>query len=182
MDNLLLVVTFSTALSAGLVAGVFFAFSTFIMRALARLPAPQGIAAMQSINVVVITPLFMLALFGTGIVCLLLAGYSLFKEPPLAGRMYLLTGGMIYFVSNVVVTIAFNVPKNNALAAANPASAEGSSSVGRLSRDLDRVEPCANDRSARRRCAPHGGDHPVTETSQDFYNASRHLHDKVDFD
>ena len=30
---------------------MFFAFSTFVMQALDRLPAPQGIAAMQSINV-----------------------------------------------------------------------------------------------------------------------------------
>lgn len=58
-----------SALGCGVAGGAFFAFSTFIMRALARLPAPQGIAAMQSINVVVITPLFMMALFGTGAAC-----------------------------------------------------------------------------------------------------------------
>jgi uncharacterized membrane protein len=31
-------------------AGVFFACSTFVMKALARLPANEGIAAMQSIK------------------------------------------------------------------------------------------------------------------------------------
>ena len=36
--------------AAGTVGGVFFAFSTFVMKALARLPHAQAIAAMQSIN------------------------------------------------------------------------------------------------------------------------------------
>ena len=123
MDNPLVVVTFSTALGCGLVGGVFFAFSNFIMSALARLPAPQGIAAMQSINLAVITPLFMGALFGTGAACLFLAGYSLFTWPG-AGAAYLLAGGTLYFLGVVVVTIVFNVPRNNALAGVNPAGAD----------------------------------------------------------
>ncbi|GAB4198563.1 MAG: hypothetical protein Fur006_48470 [Coleofasciculaceae cyanobacterium] len=53
------------ALGCGLVAGVFFAFSTFVMSALARLQAAQGITAMQSINITAINPPFMVALFGT---------------------------------------------------------------------------------------------------------------------
>ena len=54
-----------TALGCGVIAGVFFAFSTFVMCALARLPAAQGIAAMQSINVLAMTPPFMIAMFGS---------------------------------------------------------------------------------------------------------------------
>ena len=76
---------------------------------------------MQAINITVITPLFMLALFGTGMACLFLAGYALLGAAR-ADRMYLLTGSTMYFISNIVVTIVFNVPKNNALAAANPAA------------------------------------------------------------
>jgi len=60
--------TFAAALSSGLVAGVFFAFSSFVMPALGRIRPDQGIAAMQSINVTVITPGFMLALFGTAVI------------------------------------------------------------------------------------------------------------------
>ena len=56
------VLMFGTALGCGLIAGVFFAFSAFVMKALARLPAAQAIAAMQSINIVAVTPLFMTAL------------------------------------------------------------------------------------------------------------------------
>ena len=53
-----------------MVAGVFFAFSTFVMPALRRLPAAHGVAAMQSINVLAVTPVFMTALFGAGVGCL----------------------------------------------------------------------------------------------------------------
>jgi hypothetical protein len=54
LDPWLVVLAFAGALGSGLMAGAFFAFSTFVMRALARLPAAEGIAAMQSINVAAI--------------------------------------------------------------------------------------------------------------------------------
>lgn len=57
--------TVAAVLGCGLNAGVFFAFSGFVMAALRRLPAPQGIAAMQSINVTAVRPPLMAALFGT---------------------------------------------------------------------------------------------------------------------
>jgi len=61
------------ALGSCLIAGVFFAFSSFVLPALARLPAPLGVAAMQSINVVVLNPLFLGTFFGTAILSLVLA-------------------------------------------------------------------------------------------------------------
>ena len=61
------------ALGSGLIAGVFFAFSGFVMTALARLPAMQGIAAMNSINVAVINAAFLGVFFGPGALCLALA-------------------------------------------------------------------------------------------------------------
>ena len=67
-DRLLRVLTLISALGCGLVGGIFFAFSAFVMKALNRLPPAQGIAAMQSINVTVINPLFMTAFFGTAAV------------------------------------------------------------------------------------------------------------------
>jgi uncharacterized membrane protein len=102
-DDALVVVIFATALSCGLVGGVFFTFSTFILAALARLPAREGIAAMQAINITVITPPFMLALFGTGVACLVLAGDEL-VAPRSPDTPYLVTGGLLYLVGNVVVT------------------------------------------------------------------------------
>jgi uncharacterized membrane protein len=60
IDHLLFALTLVAALGCGLMAGVFFAFSAFVMKALARLPLAQGIAAMQSINVAVINPIDLL--------------------------------------------------------------------------------------------------------------------------
>ena len=56
MSGVLYAATLVTALGCGLVAGVFFAFSTFVMAALRRLKPEEGIAAMQSINILAVTP------------------------------------------------------------------------------------------------------------------------------
>lgn len=66
IDDLIFVLTFASALGCGLIAGVFFAFSAFVMKALARLPPVQGIAAMQAINVAVLNRWFFAAFFGNG--------------------------------------------------------------------------------------------------------------------
>ncbi len=113
-------------LGCGIIAGVFFAFSTFVMPALARLKPPEGIAAMQSINIMAINPLFMTALFGTAVICLFLAGFSLLKWHQ-SKAVYLLVGSLLYLVGTVGVTIAFNVPLNDALAKVDPSSIEGAS-------------------------------------------------------
>jgi uncharacterized membrane protein len=113
------------ALGCGLIAGVFFAFSTFVMQALAQQPAAQGITTMQSINITVINPWFMTAFLGTGAACLLLIVALLlnWKQPAAA---YLLAGSLLYLVGTFGVTIAFNVPLNDALAIVKPGSSEGS--------------------------------------------------------
>jgi uncharacterized membrane protein len=116
--------TFGSALGSGLAAGVFFAFSTFVMKALARIPAAQGIVAMQAINVAVINPAFMVALFGTAATCGLLAVVALLTWSRVES-LYLLAGAVIYLVGTVLVTMVFNVPRNVALAAVDPASPDG---------------------------------------------------------
>ena len=57
-NSLISILALITALGCGTIAGVFFAFSTFVMKALARLPANEGIAAMQSINVAAVNSWF----------------------------------------------------------------------------------------------------------------------------
>ena len=69
MNGYLFVLTLLAALGCAMMAGVFFAFSAFVMKALARLPAEQGIGAMQAINVAAVTFAFMTALFGTALAC-----------------------------------------------------------------------------------------------------------------
>lgn len=124
VDEVLPVLTLVTALGCGLMAGVFFAFSTFIMKALARIPQGEGIAAMQSINRAVVNPWFMLVFLGTAAASLALAVMAVprWQQP---GAAYLLAGGALYFVGTFLVTLTFNVPRNNALAALGRADPKG---------------------------------------------------------
>ena len=89
------------------------------MKGLARLPAAQGIAAMQSINITAVTPLFMAALFGVAAICLLLTVSALtnWQKP---SAFYLLAGGLLYLIGNIAVTAICNVPRNKALANIDP--------------------------------------------------------------
>jgi uncharacterized membrane protein len=121
MDGFLFTLTLFAALGYGVVAGAFFAFSAFVMRALARLPAQQGIAAMQAINVVAVTPAFMAALFGTALACgaLIVSSFLVWGEPFAA---YLLTGGALYLLGAIGPTGVYHVPRNEALAEIEPSS------------------------------------------------------------
>lgn len=102
-------------LGAAIVGGVFFAFSTFVMTALADLPAEQGVAAMQRINVRVLNPLFMGVFVGTAVlaaICIVAGFY-----PWGATRsVLLLTAGLCYLLGAFGVTVLFNVPRNERLA------------------------------------------------------------------
>ena len=110
-------------LGCGVIAGLYFAFSSFIMTALSRV-GPAGAAAMNSINAVILQSAFMPLFFGTTVASLALAVIAALRwnEP---GSMLMLTGGLLYVFGMFIVTMAFNVPLNNALAAAAPARAEG---------------------------------------------------------
>jgi uncharacterized membrane protein len=122
----LFALTLLSALGTGLIAGAFFAFSTFVMGALGRLPAAHGIAAMQSINVVVINPWFLGVFVGTAAACAILVAAALltWQEP---GAMLLLVGALLYFAGTFLATMFFNVPLNDALAAVAPDSSDGAS-------------------------------------------------------
>ena len=114
---------FTATLSCATIAGVFFAFSAFVMNGLSQLPPAQGIAAMQSINISAVRPKFMIALFGTAAMCvtLVIRGFLIWGERP-AG--FLVAGGGIYLVGTILLTIGYHVPLNNGLASTQPNSAE----------------------------------------------------------
>jgi uncharacterized membrane protein len=124
MERLLYIVTFAAALGSGLVAGIFFAFATFVMGALARIQQAAGISAMQSINVVVLNPVFLSVFVGTAIPCAVLTLSALlgWSSPR---SIYLIAGSLLYAIGCFGVTMMFNVPLNDALAAVAPDSTEG---------------------------------------------------------
>jgi uncharacterized membrane protein len=125
-DALLFALTLFAALGCGLMAGVFFAFSVFVMKALARLTPAEGIAAMQSINVAVINPLFLGVFIGTGAACAvaIIIALTQWDKP---GAVYLLAGSALYLVGTFLVTIVFNVPLNNSLTSVAPGNSDGAS-------------------------------------------------------
>jgi uncharacterized membrane protein len=123
MDDFVFGLKVITALGCGLIAGTFFAFSVFVMRALAALPAPNGIAAMQSINVVVLNPVFLGVFVGSAVLCLVAAIASFIRWQG-AGSVWVLGGALLYLAGCFAVTVVFNVPLNDALAKATPAAPE----------------------------------------------------------
>ena len=111
----------AAALGSGVVAGVFYAFSAFVMRALDRLSPAEGIRAMQSINREAPTFWLMAALLGTAALCVVVAVDSL-RRLHAAGAGWILAGGLTYLVT-IVVTAAYHVPRNDALDAIDPTAA-----------------------------------------------------------
>ncbi|MCP3409340.1 DUF1772 domain-containing protein [Bradyrhizobium sp. CCGB01] len=112
-----------SAIGCGLMAGIYFAFSTFIMTALGRLDQAAGIAAMNAINVDIVRSLFMPLFLGTTVAgaALVVMGVLRISEP---GAVSMIAGGGLYVVGMFVVTMVFNVPLNNALAAIQPSAPE----------------------------------------------------------
>ncbi len=145
--------TLAAAIGAGITAGVYFAFSTFVMTGLRRLSHSQSIAAINAINKAAPNPLFMLALFGTGIVCILLAISGVqHRDDPAA--VWQIVGCALYLLS-VLVTIVYHIPHNEALMKIDPNSA-GAATPGRTSshRGWRGTTSGRSPRSAGRRASP----------------------------
>ena len=119
VDQLVFALTLAAALGCGLVAGVFFAFSTFVMKALVRRPAAEGIAAMQAINVVVLNPWFLGVFVGTAALSVAAVAFSLLQWQDRRAALWL-AGGVLYAFGTFGVTVRFNVPRNDALAGVAP--------------------------------------------------------------
>lgn len=107
--------TLAAALAVGLVAGVFFGFSTFVMRGLSRLPTDQGASAMREINVAAVGPGFMAAFMGATLLSLALMVVAVLRRGE-DGMALLLAGSLLYLLGSFGVTAALNVPLNDALA------------------------------------------------------------------
>ncbi|KVU51070.1 hypothetical protein WK68_28720 [Burkholderia ubonensis] len=129
-----LVLLWFSAIGCGLMAGVYFAFSTFVMTSLGRLAPAAGVAAMNAINVDIVRSLFMPVFLGTTLASLALAILALLNrsEP---GAIWIVAGGAIYVIGMFVVTMVFNVPLNDALSATDASSAEGAAFWARYLRD-----------------------------------------------
>ena len=124
MATLNYIITLLAIIGTGLIAGTFFVFSVAIMPAFRRLPANEGLAAMQSINLVIQNPIFLGVFMGTALISLALAVMSIvnWNAPH---TYYILAGAAFYVIGSFLLTIVFNVPLNNALDAADATTASG---------------------------------------------------------
>ena len=90
----------------------------------ARTDRAAGVAAMNAINVDIVRSPFMPLFLVTTLMALALVVLALFdREQP--GAMLAVAGGVLYVVGMFAVTMAVNVPLNDALAAADPSTAQG---------------------------------------------------------
>lgn len=124
MSGPITIIIVAALTGAGLITGLLFAFSNFVMAALADLPSDKGMFAMQRINEKIINPVFLVFFLGTPALCSVIVVHSgLNIDDP--GGMHLLVGSLAYLIGPFGITVMFNVPLNNQLArAAVSSSAE----------------------------------------------------------
>ncbi|MFK7963060.1 MAG: DUF1772 domain-containing protein [Burkholderiaceae bacterium] len=123
MTTAIIVSVLVAALGSALVGGIFYAFSSFVMKALSHIPAAHGISAMQSINIVVLNRSFLGLFLGTAVMSVLISVYAL-SHWQMASAPYWLAGAAAYLLGTFAVTAIGNVPLNDRLAIAEPASDE----------------------------------------------------------
>ncbi len=111
------------AVTTGVMAGVFCAFSVLVMRGLAKLPAAQGVAAMNAINSSAMTPVFLVLFLGAAGLCAGIAMVTFLLWPD-EGMLPLLLGSGLYLVGAFGVTVVANVPRNETLMKLEPGAPE----------------------------------------------------------
>lgn len=137
IEGPLVLVAAIAAVGCGLMAGSFYVFSAFVMRALRRLPAPAGIEAMQSINERAVTPTFMLGLFGTAVACAAAALLAITDWTGAASGS-IVAAAASYLAGVLAMTAGYHVPRNNRLASMDPGSHDAKAYWARYVREWTR--------------------------------------------
>ncbi|KUN01551.1 hypothetical protein AQI95_31680 [Streptomyces yokosukanensis] len=102
----------------GLSAGVFYIFACAVMPALARSDDRTYVEVMRNINTVIQNPVFLLGFMGA-LLLTALSAWQLRRTP--CGRW--VRAALLAYALVFLVTMAFNIPLNNALAAPGTPSA-----------------------------------------------------------
>ena len=110
------------SVGSGVMAGILFAFSSFVMRALDTIETGPRIVAMQQINQKIVNPLFVLIFAGTGLISvyLMIAGVDDSTAGDRAARL----GAVLYLLGVIIVTMTRNIPLNTRLDRVDPDSEE----------------------------------------------------------
>jgi hypothetical protein len=115
----------------------------------------------------------MSAFMGTGIACLMLTGGSFFWWNSPDGKL-LLASSLIFIIACVGITLAFNVPLNDALASTDPGTQQAADMWARFLRDWTLGWPAWKMRFSAR-CSPQieygGSPWAQTETNLNYLPA-----------
>jgi uncharacterized membrane protein len=104
----------AAATATALIAGLFYAYSCSVNIALSKLPDEGYIAAMQSINREIQNPLFFASFMGT-LILLPLSTWMQYRVGVSTVFFLLLASTITYMIGTFGVTMAGNVPLNEAL-------------------------------------------------------------------
>jgi uncharacterized membrane protein len=114
------ILTAVAAIGSAAVGGIFYAFSTFVMKGLDRTQPAEAITAMRGINAEAPANAPFLAMFLGSALLALAVGIVAVTRIGQPGSWYLLAGA-VFGLGGVIVTMAFNVPLNNHLDGVDPA-------------------------------------------------------------
>jgi len=114
--------TLAALLGSALVAGAFFAFSTFVMDALDRTSPSHAIETFQKIDETVVRPGFMIAFVGTAILALVLGVHAVLTWGDRRAT-FLLVASVLYVVGCFILTMVHHIPLNDHLDGIDPNSA-----------------------------------------------------------
>ena len=109
-------------LSTCLIAGLFYGYSCSVNPGLGRLADAEYLKAMQSINRVILNPVFFATFIGT-VILLPLSTWLSYHQLPTTRFWYFLAATIVYIAGTFGVTIGGNVPLNEALDKFNIAGA-----------------------------------------------------------
>ena len=109
-------VLIAATITTGLVTGVFFAYANSIMPGLRRTDDRTFVGAFQALDRAIINPLFMACFFGA----LVFTGLAAVLHLDADNRPVLpwVAAAFVLYLAAVVITLAVNVPLNDALRAA----------------------------------------------------------------
>lgn len=104
----------AATVTTGLIAGLFFSFTTAVMPALGRSSDRTFVETMNNINVAILNGWFLSCFMGALVFSLL----AVLTHLPRGGRSVLpwIIAGFVLYLSVIVITGAINVPLNNDLA------------------------------------------------------------------
>ncbi len=124
MEVLVNVLLLATVVAVGVMAGVYFTFSAFVMRSLDMIEKPAGMMAMQTINREILKSAFLPLFFLSSAACAVFVVIAILDLSE-GGALPMLAGAMAYLGGMFLVTVLANVPLNDQLEATPAHGAEG---------------------------------------------------------